>query len=190
MTLRSRSCVMGRGVATFSIWRAMAFASATPTQMGSTREPSLSRRITIGRLVAGSIISVLTVISICIATSLLRHYAHAARSSSLPGLWRHDLAPQAVGICARDAYRHEPADRRPVAREVDHRVSARTPRKFPVPPAAAGVHQYPFDASDRLLVQPALNLPLQRLKGHDASGLLGLRDVVRQPLQCKRVRPR
>ncbi len=65
-----RSCVIGRGVVTFSIWSAMALASATPTQMGRTLEPSLSRRMTIGRLVAGSIMSVFTVISICMATSL------------------------------------------------------------------------------------------------------------------------
>ncbi len=32
---------MGRGVSTFSICRAMALASKTPTQIGRTREPSL-----------------------------------------------------------------------------------------------------------------------------------------------------
>ena len=66
MTLRSRSCVIGRGVATFSIWSAIAFASKMPTQIGSTRCPSLSRRITIGMFVMGSTISPLMVISICI----------------------------------------------------------------------------------------------------------------------------
>jgi len=37
MTLRSRSWVIGRGVAMFSICSAMAFASKMPTQIGSTR---------------------------------------------------------------------------------------------------------------------------------------------------------
>ena len=53
MTLRSRSCVIGRGVVTFSICSAMALASNTPTQIGSTRCPSLSRRMMIGMLVIG-----------------------------------------------------------------------------------------------------------------------------------------
>src|SRR5206468_2309612 len=66
MTLRSRSCVIGRGVAMFSIWSAIAFASKMPTQIGSTRCPSLSRRMTIGMFVIGSTISPLMVISICI----------------------------------------------------------------------------------------------------------------------------
>ena len=65
MTFRSRSCVIGRGVVTFSICRAMALASNTPTQIGSTRCPSLSRRMMIGMFVIGSTISPLIVISIC-----------------------------------------------------------------------------------------------------------------------------
>src|SRR5579875_472674 len=52
-----RSWVMGRGVVTFSISRAMALASYTPTQMGRTVLPLMSRRMTIGILVTGSIIS-------------------------------------------------------------------------------------------------------------------------------------
>src|SRR5580698_6882097 len=46
---------MGRGVETFSISNAMALASYTPTQMGSTALPLVSFRITIGMLVTGSI---------------------------------------------------------------------------------------------------------------------------------------
>ena len=53
MTFRSRSCVIGRGVEMFSICSAMAFASKMPTQIGSTRCPSLSRRMTIGMFVTG-----------------------------------------------------------------------------------------------------------------------------------------
>ena len=64
MTLRSRSCVIGRGVWTFSTWRAMALASKTPTQMGSTRWPSTSRSTTMGMLVIGSTIRPLMDISI------------------------------------------------------------------------------------------------------------------------------
>ena len=37
MTFFSKSCVIGRGVVTFSICSAIALASKTPTQMGSTR---------------------------------------------------------------------------------------------------------------------------------------------------------
>src|SRR3974390_501676 len=55
---------MGRGVETFSISRAMAFASYTPTQMGSTVLPPPSRRMTIGMLVTGSIINPRIFISI------------------------------------------------------------------------------------------------------------------------------
>ena len=69
MTLRSRSCVIGRGVATFSICSAIALASKSPTQIGSTRWPSLSRRMTIGMLVIGSTISPLIVISISMAST-------------------------------------------------------------------------------------------------------------------------
>src|ERR1017187_9851555 len=52
-----RSWVMGRGVETFSISSAIAFASYTPTQMGSTVLPLMSLRMTMGILVTGSIIS-------------------------------------------------------------------------------------------------------------------------------------
>ena len=69
MTLRSRSCVIGRGVAMFSICSAMALASKIPTQIGSTFCPSLSRRMTIGMFVIGSTISPLIVISICMAST-------------------------------------------------------------------------------------------------------------------------
>ena len=63
MTLRSRSCVIGRGVSMFSICSAIALASNTPTQIGSTRWPSWSRRMMIGMLVMGSTIKPLMVIS-------------------------------------------------------------------------------------------------------------------------------
>ena len=61
----SRSWVIGRGVATFSISRAMALASKTPTQIGRNSPFSVvSRRITTGMFEIGSInsplISILT----------------------------------------------------------------------------------------------------------------------------------
>ena len=79
---RSRSCVIGRGVATFSICSAMAFASKIPTQIGSTRSPSLSFRITIGMLVIGSTISPLMVISISMASLCRLASATIRRGSS------------------------------------------------------------------------------------------------------------
>ncbi len=52
-----RSWVMGRGGETFSISSAMALASKTPTQIGSTESLSTSLRTMIGMLVVGSSIS-------------------------------------------------------------------------------------------------------------------------------------
>ena len=97
MTLRSRSCVIGLGVAMFSIWSAIAFASKTPTQIGSTRSPSLSRRMTMGMLVTGSTIRPLMTISLCIVLLALRP---AARASSAVA---HDVA------AAGPAYKVGPA---------------------------------------------------------------------------------
>ena len=67
--LLSKSWVMGRGVWTFSICRAMALASNTPTQMGSRRWPSSSRRMMMGMFVMGSIIRPLIVIWISMPAS-------------------------------------------------------------------------------------------------------------------------
>jgi hypothetical protein len=56
---------MGRGMLTFSICSAIAFASKMPTQIGNTRFPSSSRRMMIGMLVTGSTINPLIVMAIC-----------------------------------------------------------------------------------------------------------------------------
>ena len=56
---------MGRGVEMFSTWSAIALASKIPTQMGSTRSPSLALRRTMGVFVTGSTMRPLIVISIC-----------------------------------------------------------------------------------------------------------------------------
>src|SRR6266851_10224580 len=58
-----RSCVMGRGVEIFSSSSAMALASKRPTQMGSERLSSSSRRMSTGMLESGSSASPLTFIS-------------------------------------------------------------------------------------------------------------------------------
>ena len=59
---------MGRGVAIFSISRAIALASKIPTQIGRNIPSSWSRRITTGMLETGSISRPL--ISILIMASL------------------------------------------------------------------------------------------------------------------------
>ena len=77
--LRSRSCVIGRGGATFSICSAMALASTGPTQIGSTRWLSASRSITIGMLVTGSTIRPLIDISISMSRLPTRGAAESTR---------------------------------------------------------------------------------------------------------------
>src|SRR5437867_10812253 len=132
MTLRSRSCVIGRGVAMFSICSAMAFASKIPTQIGRTRWPSLSRRITIGMFVMGSTINPLMVISICMALQPRRPRRVV---NLLPGRGQ-DLTPDAVGTGAPDAHGQRAAD--PVRRpgHVDHHVRTGPAREFGLAPAA------------------------------------------------------
>src|SRR5215217_4405861 len=103
MTLRRRSWVIGRGVATFSICRAMALASNSPTQIGSTFSPSLSRRITIGMLVSGSTINPLIVISICMMSYNLGAEPGAVNRFERP-------APDAVRAAAFDTDSKEPAN--------------------------------------------------------------------------------
>src|SRR5688572_18462607 len=132
MTLFSRSCVIGRCGVTFSICSAIAFASNTPTQIGSTRLPSLSRRITIGMFVIGSTISPLIVISICMV---------------------HHLTAETVWVRRGDSHRKRLADPGRVAREVDDSIAGRAPGEFPFPPAAAGVDQHLLDPPDSGVVQ-------------------------------------
>ena len=190
MTLRSRSCVIGRGVATFSICRAIALASETPTQIGSTRVPSLSRRMTIGMLVAGSIISVLTVISICITPST--SYAVAAGRSLVLDRGR------AASSSPRRLFGFAPvirtgtivADQRRLAAEIDDGVAAGAAGQLPVAPPAVELDQDRLDAPDGRLVELPLNPPLQRLQRDDPARLLLLRHVVWHPLERQRVRPR
>ena len=51
--LRIRSCVIGLGVAVFSSSSAIAFASNTPTQIGSTSSLAMSFNTTMGMFVTG-----------------------------------------------------------------------------------------------------------------------------------------
>src|SRR5712692_9700301 len=70
---------MGRGVLTFSISSAMAFASYTPTQMGSTVSLPTSLSSTIGIFETGSIISPRIFISTSIKTSKEQRCFEGAR---------------------------------------------------------------------------------------------------------------
>src|SRR5438128_4644461 len=99
----------------FSICRAMAFASKMPTQMGSTRCPSLSRRITIGMFVIGSTINPLMLISICIGLHL---------GSRRPVLEQARVGPSPYAVRARAFDADLQGASNPVAgaRQVDHHI--------------------------------------------------------------------
>src|SRR6185503_7865022 len=106
---------------TFSICNAMALASKMPTQIGSTRCPSLSRRITIGVFVMGSTISPLIDISICMT---------------------YRLSPDAVCTRALDMNAHGPADPAGRSRHVDADVLRRATRKLGLAPPARRVDEH------------------------------------------------
>src|SRR5437762_291650 len=65
---------MGRGVCTFSISRAMALASYTPTQIGRMAWPCTSFSTTMGMFVTGSIIRPRIFISTSMEASLGSHH--------------------------------------------------------------------------------------------------------------------
>ena len=73
-TFLRRSCVIGRGVTTFSISSAMALASYTPTQIGRIPLPQASFRITMGMFVIGSIIRPRIFISTSTGSSLCNYF--------------------------------------------------------------------------------------------------------------------
>src|SRR5262245_50014676 len=105
----------------FSICSAMALASDAPTQIGSTRWPSRSRRRMIGRFVMGSTIS-LIVISICMPDVPENRYKLGTRSNGVKEA--NGLALQAVGVRGRDPDRNEGADPFGPPREIHHGVAA------------------------------------------------------------------
>src|SRR3954471_23259940 len=143
MTFRSRSWVIGRGVVTFSIWSAIAFASGTPTQIGSTRCSALSRRMMIGMFVIGSTISPLIVISICmISVPVPVSRTHHSNVGTRHGrVKRNRLASETVRRRAGDPHPHDLTDLVPPAGEVHHGIAAGAARYFPVAPATPRVHQ-------------------------------------------------
>ncbi len=99
---------MGRGVETFSISSAMALASYTPTQMGSTVLPLTSLRITMGMLVTGSIMSPRIFISTSMTpsqSSLHHSYAltHQRVGAGARDPDRQVLAHQGLAAGVRDA---------------------------------------------------------------------------------------
>ena len=179
----------------FSICIAMALASNMPTQIGSTFCPSLSRRITIGMLVMGSTIS-----------PLMRHLdLHGP--SPLPSLHRLTLGASTDAVkFERVAGVRLPANARPQtlcgpARSTctatvwpiqelgpgrfTTTLPARPAGQLGVAPPARRIDEHVHLASDHSLVQPRLNVPLQRLERDDAPRLLVVADVVRQTA-CRR----
>ncbi len=106
----------------------MALASKIPTQIGSTRCPSLSRRMTIGVFVMGSTINPLIDISICIPTC---------------------LSPDAVGAGAFDRDADGPADPRCRAWHIDDDVLRRAAGDLGVAPPAGGVDEHVHRCADQ-----------------------------------------
>src|SRR5262245_17311411 len=157
MTLRRRSCVIGRGVAMFSICSAIAFASKMPTQIGSTRSPCLSLRITIGRLVTGSTISPLMDISMSMTLSAVGFEQRLARQAVRPGpADQHPHETPQPGLLASP---------RCIGRERDvhHGVPRRAARDLPGLTAADGIDQHLDHRAYRRVVEPGLDVALQSL---------------------------
>src|SRR3989442_4561925 len=177
MTFRNRSCVIGRGVEIFSICSAMALASKMPTQIGSTRWPSLSRRMTIGMLVMGSTIRPSMVISICMALQPRRR-THACQTSAYL-IHPNGTAPHAVRSGTFDANRNRSADPLWRSGQIDDHIAARPSRQLRVAAPARGVDEHHDCLADQLTVQTALNLPLQPLESDDPPRLLRIGYVVR-----------
>src|SRR5881392_610776 len=181
MTLRSRSCVIGRGVAMFSIWSAMAFASKMPTQIGSTRCPSLSRRITIGMLVMGSTIKPLMVISICMALQPRRRERRCQTLAPRVDVHRvHGASPDAVRSRALDAHRDRSADPRRRSGQVDDDVAARAARHLGAAASARRIDEDVDLPADEPLVHAALDFTLQPLQRDDPPRLLVVWHLVGQ----------
>ena len=158
MTLRSRSCVIGRGVEMFSICSAMALASNMPTQIGSTRCPSLSRRITIGHvrdridhqaldahfnLHSGHLGAGVR------ARSRRREVARERGSTVQAGGAVHP-APNAMWPRALDAYRQQLPDPRRLSRQIDDDVRAGPAGQLRVAAPARRVHEHIDALSDQL----------------------------------------
>src|SRR5262245_54416108 len=165
----------------FSICSAMAFASKMPTQIGNTRWPSLSRRITIGMLVMGSTINPLMVISICMALQPRRR-TRACQTRRRQIARARGAAPHAVraGALDPDPDRSTNPCRRPG--QVDDDIAAGASRQLRLAPPARRVDEHVDVGADERMVETGLNLALQPLQQHDPPRFLGVGDIVRQPL--------
>ena len=187
--LRSRSCVIGRGVWMFSICSAMALASNTPTQIGSTFCPSLSRRMMIGMLVIGIDHQALDVH--LDQHECLRTLATAARRRTVePRRRRGTASPQTLFGPARSivtstncpSHSGGPGKLTTVLPLV-RPVSSHSRRRLVASTSTCARR------SNRPLEEVRLDRPLERLQRHDAPRLLRLRHIVRHPLRRQRVRP-
>ena len=167
----------------FSICSAMAFASKMPTQIGSTRCPSLSRRITIGMFVIGIDHQPLDRHLDLHDPLQPRRPAPLSTTGRVPRRCAARRARSRTGtvrpIQSAGPGRFTTTLLRRAARQLASRAagSPRPPARRPSRPTSA-------------VVQLALDLPLQRLQRHDPPRLLLLRHIVGQPLVGERVRPR
>src|SRR5687768_9463959 len=137
----------------FSICSAMALASNTPTQIGSTFCPSVSRRMMIGIFVIGSTIRPLMFISI-IATPRSTTTVHRRGELPVPHKLHRAadrLAPHAVWAGPPDDHLHKASQPPRRSRKVHHRVAAGPPRQLPLAPPAGRVDQHLFGPSYRML---------------------------------------
>src|SRR5262249_32485086 len=138
----------------------MALASKIPTQIGSTRCPSLSRRMTIGVFVMGATINPLIDISICIAAC---------------------LPPDPVSAGPFDRHGNRAANPRSRARHIYDDVLRAAAGDFGVPPAAGSVDEHRHLGADERRIQLRLNRALGGLQRHDPPCLLLLPHILPQP---------
>src|SRR5271157_5740017 len=162
-----RSWVIGRGVDTFSISRAMALASYTPTQIGSTVLPFTSFKMTMGMLVTGSIMRPRIFISTSMRPSApTLHHSYA-------------LAHQGVRPAVRDPHHKQPPHQgfravsgvRKIERAIVRGAPDPLPQRF-VPP----LHQDFPRGADQPGVAADLDGALTLLQRHQAALLLLVRN--------------
>src|ERR1051325_938577 len=187
-----RSCVMGRGVETFSISRAIAFASYTPTQMGSTVVLPTSFRMTMGILVTGSIMSPRIFISTSMRSlPFLIPLHHSSGTDTC-----HALADQRVGTCARHQHIQITTHQgifvlRPASMSIS-KIESSILRRTPDPLAERLVpplHVYLLNLTDQCRIAANLNGALPFVQSYNAAGLLFIGNVVAHSERCG-IRPR
>src|SRR3990170_1778660 len=166
-----RSCVIGRGVCTFSISRAMALASYTPTQIGRMASPLASLRMTIGMFVTGSIIRPRILTSI----SMVPLFPLSDWKRSLH-VYIHPFAHQTVRPGAGHPHCHVAAQLLLGAGKVYHLVGGRAPRPL-VAAGIAALDQHLNLLPHQHLVASQLNLPLASLQDDQTPSLLFFRHL-------------